>query len=149
MPPPSAPDLVRQLAQLGLLEPAQQQELAAAPLPDAPALARDLVRRGGLTPLQANQPFRRLVAMAYLGRAHFLAVAARAMRRALVNHALADKAQKRGGGKTVLSLDPTLALRPASDVDTLELSDAIDRLAALEAENAGLRGQLAGDAAAE
>jgi WD40 repeat protein/tRNA A-37 threonylcarbamoyl transferase component Bud32 len=58
MPPPSGPDLVRQLTQLGLLEPAQQQELAAATFPDAAALARDLVRRGWLTPFQANQLFR-------------------------------------------------------------------------------------------
>jgi RNA polymerase sigma factor (TIGR02999 family) len=74
----------------------------------------------------------------WTGRAHFLAVAARAMRRALVNHALARKAEKRGGGRAVVGIDPALATAPGSAVDTLDLSDAIDRLAALDERKARL-----------
>jgi RNA polymerase sigma-70 factor, ECF subfamily len=39
------------------------------------------------------------------GRAHFLALAARAMRHILSNHARAHKRLKRGGGRPMLSLD--------------------------------------------
>ncbi len=78
-----------------------------------------------------NQP-------SWTGRAHFFAVAARAMRRALVNHALARKAEKRGGGRAILSLDPALTAPTSSEVDALELSEAIDRLAALDERKARL-----------
>jgi RNA polymerase sigma factor (TIGR02999 family) len=38
-------------------------------------------------------------------RAHFFSIAAEMMRRILVNHAIEKKAQKRGAGETVISLD--------------------------------------------
>jgi RNA polymerase sigma-70 factor, ECF subfamily len=68
----------------------------------------------------------------WAGRAHFLAVAARAMRRTLVNHALARKAEKRGGGRTMLSLDPDSAPAPGGEIDASALSEALDRLEALD-----------------
>lgn len=72
------------------------------------------------------------------GRAHFLAVAARAMRRILVNHALAGKTLKRGGGRPLISLDPSIALSAPDPSDALEINDAIDRLAALDPRKARL-----------
>jgi RNA polymerase sigma factor (TIGR02999 family) len=75
---------------------------------------------------------------AWNGRAHFLAVAARAMRRTLVNHAVAHNALKRGGGRTRLSFDPSLAPVHSAHADALELSDAIDRLAELDPRKARL-----------
>lgn len=72
------------------------------------------------------------------GRAHFLAVAARAMRRALVNHALARKAEKRGSGHTLVSIDPNLVPSSGADLEALDLSDAIDRLAKLDERKANL-----------
>lgn len=72
------------------------------------------------------------------GRAHFLAVAARAMRRTLVNHALAHKAEKRGGGRTMLGLDPALVPQPSNGVEALELHEAIERLQALDERKARL-----------
>ncbi|MCB9846299.1 MAG: sigma-70 family RNA polymerase sigma factor [Phycisphaeraceae bacterium] len=72
------------------------------------------------------------------GRAHFLAVAARAMRNALVNHALARKAEKRGGGRTAVSLEAGLIARPAAELDAIELSEAIERLSALDERKARL-----------
>ena len=75
---------------------------------------------------------------AWNGRAHFLAVAARAMRRTLVNHAVAHNALKRGGRRTRLSVDASLALAHAAPPDALDLSDAIDRLAALDPRKARL-----------
>lgn len=72
------------------------------------------------------------------GRSHFFAVAARAMRNILVNHAQAARAQKRGGGRTRIGLDPGLLASPVPEVDALALSEVIDRLAALDARKARL-----------
>ena len=49
----------------------------------------------------------------YRDRVHFYAVAARAMRRILVDHARRHRAVKRGGGKPVIALDE--ALHPVED----------------------------------
>jgi RNA polymerase sigma factor (TIGR02999 family) len=64
-------------------------------------------------------------------RAHFLAIAARTMRRVLVDHAKGRRRAKRGGGGVVVALTgPIDAVAPAaSPVDVLVLSDALDRLA--------------------
>ena len=66
---------------------------------------------------------------AYENRAHFLAVASRAMRQVLVTYAEAQRAQKRGGGVPDLSLDEGLA---AGDAALLTEAQA-DDVAALDA----------------
>lgn len=67
-------------------------------------------------------------------RDHFLATAARAIRRVLVNHAEAHKAQKRGGGGPRISLDDAGDVAtPGSDVDLLALEEALARLEQLDA----------------
>ena len=67
-------------------------------------------------------------------RAHFLAVAARTMRRVLVDHGKGRARAKRGGSAVFVTLTGSL---PAADapapVDMLILSDALDRLAAQDA----------------
>lgn len=70
-------------------------------------------------------------------RAHFFAVAARLMRRVLVDHARARLAQKRGGGAARVSFDETLALgTPDADVTLLALDDALTELGGLDARQA-------------
>jgi RNA polymerase sigma factor (TIGR02999 family) len=69
-------------------------------------------------------------------RAHFLAVAARAMRRILVNHALRRKAQKRGGAALHVALDGVDAAAAAPAEEVLALDQAIGRLEALEPRHA-------------
>lgn len=66
-------------------------------------------------------------------RTHFLAVAAQAMRRILIDYAVARRAKKRGGGVPVESLDTRDALAIAlTRADELaELDEALTRLAAL------------------
>ena len=61
--------------------------------------------------------------------AHFLRAAALAMRHALVNHAEARRAAKRGGGIPHLSLDAALDVGTASDETLLALDEALQRLA--------------------
>jgi len=62
-------------------------------------------------------------------RCHFLRVAARAMRRVLVDHARAKRADKRGGGKRPASLDDVLeAVAPDRTLDLLALDEALEAL---------------------
>lgn len=70
----------------------------------------------------------------FASRAHFLAVASRAMRHVLVDHARARLAARRGGGAAHVTLDPTrLAPLAPDDPDQtaafrLAVDDALGRL---------------------
>lgn len=64
-------------------------------------------------------------------RTHFFAIAARAMRRILVDHARAYHSAKRGGGQRVPIQDVTLVTAEQS-IEVLALNEALDRLAALD-----------------
>jgi RNA polymerase sigma factor (TIGR02999 family) len=66
-------------------------------------------------------------------RGHFLAVAAQAMRRILIDYAVARGRQKRGGGQVVVSLDEGDALAIAHDRadELVELEEALERLQAI------------------
>jgi RNA polymerase sigma factor (TIGR02999 family) len=67
-------------------------------------------------------------------RAHFVAVAARAMRQILVDHARQRGAGKRGGDLVRTTLDgKEPGEPPAFDADILALDAALDRLGALDA----------------
>jgi RNA polymerase sigma factor (TIGR02999 family) len=63
-------------------------------------------------------------------RAHFLAVAAQAMRRILIDYAVARRREKRGGGQVLLSLDDGDALAVAHQRadELVELDEALARL---------------------
>lgn len=61
-------------------------------------------------------------------RSHLLAMAARAMRQLLVDHARSRKAQKRGGGWRRTTLHDGLATREVAPEELLALDDAMDEL---------------------
>ena len=63
-------------------------------------------------------------------RGHFLAVAAQAMRRILIDYAVARRREKRGGGQALVSLDAGDALAVAHERadELVELDEALDRL---------------------
>jgi RNA polymerase sigma factor (TIGR02999 family) len=63
-------------------------------------------------------------------RSHFLAIAATAMRRILVNHAEAARAQKRGGGRERIEVTDVTGLGGADRLDVLALDEALTKLAA-------------------
>ncbi len=65
-------------------------------------------------------------------RAHFLRVAVRAMRSVLVDHARARGADKRGGDRVRVSLEDDPAAGGTTDLDVLELHEALDRLRAVD-----------------
>jgi len=62
-------------------------------------------------------------------RQHFFAVAARAMRQILVDHARQRTAQKRGGGAERVSLEEVTPRRKLGPSTLIALNDALDRLA--------------------
>ncbi len=66
------------------------------------------------------------------GRAHFLAVAATCMRRVLVDHARARRAQKRGGPLQPVTLDEDVDGSASPELETLLVHDALERFAALD-----------------
>ena len=65
-------------------------------------------------------------------RSHYLAVAAQAMRRILIDYAVGRSRQKRGGGQAPIPLDGEVwAVAETRSEDLLALDEALERLAAL------------------
>lgn len=65
----------------------------------------------------------------WVDRAHFLAVASRAMRFVLIDHLRARGAQKRGAGAERISLDEVQLAGEEPEPDLLALHEALERLA--------------------
>jgi len=65
-------------------------------------------------------------------RAHFYAVAARVLRRILVEYARSHSRQKRGGGEEIVPLDEAVLVGPQAAAVVLDLDEALQRLAALD-----------------
>ena len=103
-------------------------------------------RENELHTLQAtalvNEAYLRLVDQSrveWKNRAHFFGVAAQVMRRILVDHARGRLADKRGAGAQRITLDDGnvgAADEQAGGVDLLDLHDALERLAAMDATQA-------------
>ena len=87
---------------------------------------------------EKNQPWK--------NRTHFLAIAALSMRQILVQRARARNAEKRGGGAEKITLDESVMSASAhgatadqeavGGIDVLELDAALEKLAALDAQQA-------------
>jgi RNA polymerase sigma factor (TIGR02999 family) len=82
-----------------------------------------------------NEAYLRLVRQdraAWQNRAQFFAVAARVMRRILVDHARAARMAKRPGRLVKVTLDERLGAVAGPDVDVLALDEALTRLATFD-----------------
>jgi RNA polymerase sigma factor (TIGR02999 family) len=110
--------------------------------------ARAMRRESSEHTLQAtalvHEAYLRLVdqqRVVWRNRAHFFGIAAQVMRRVLVDHARERHAAKRGGGAPQLVLGEADAVSaPAAEdgVDILALHEALERLAALDPDQARL-----------
>ncbi len=69
-------------------------------------------------------------------RAHFFAVAARAMRQILVSYARSNRAQKRGGGANRIELDEAAILSPEQSNEIVDVHEALEKLATLDSRKA-------------
>jgi RNA polymerase sigma-70 factor (ECF subfamily) len=82
-----------------------------------------------------NEAYLRLIEVRHVqwqNRAHFFAMAARLMRRILVDAARARGYQKRGAGTPALSLDEALIVPVQRGEDLVALDDALTALAAID-----------------
>jgi len=70
--------------------------------------------------------------MTLTSRAHFFGVAATLMRQIVVDYARRRRADKRGGGVTVIGLEEALPPAWTSSVDVMALDEALDALAAID-----------------
>lgn len=78
-----------------------------------------------------NEAYVRLIdqnQVQWQNRAHFFGIAAQMMRRILVDHARSHKAEKRGSGMPVLSLDEAVAEVQNQGINLLGLDEALSRL---------------------
>ena len=69
-------------------------------------------------------------------RAHFFAVAARAMRQIVVDYAKSQRAQKRGGGALKIELDEGAIVSPEQSQEIIDLHEALERLGTLDSRKA-------------
>ncbi len=86
-----------------------------------------------------NEAYLRLAGQSNLrwqSRAHFFAVAARAMRQILVNYAKASQSQKRGGGALKVELNEVALISPEQTTEILDVHEALERLATLDSRKA-------------
>jgi RNA polymerase sigma-70 factor (ECF subfamily) len=65
-------------------------------------------------------------------RSHFFGIAARLMRRVLVDYGRAHRALKRGGDAVFVTLEETAALSPNRAPDILEVDEALSKLAEVD-----------------
>jgi RNA polymerase sigma factor (TIGR02999 family) len=82
-----------------------------------------------------NEAYLRLVnlkEMQWQNRAHFFAMAARLMRRILVDFARSRRYQKRGGGAKQVSFTEALEVADGEPTDVVALNDALDALARVD-----------------
>ncbi len=146
MPKPLAQDVTRILGQLAEGDSSAATELLPLVYDELRALAAHYMHaeRPDHT-LQAtalvHEAYVRLVgtgSLEFKGRQHFFAVAARAMRRLLVNHARDRKARKRGGDMRRITLSEAFAAREGQFIEILNLHEALEELAALSERQARL-----------
>lgn len=75
--------------------------------------------------------------VAWQNRAHFFGIAASLMRRILVDYARTKHRHKRGGAAENLPLDEAILIKAeGNDLDLLALDEALNRLAAIDAQQA-------------
>lgn len=72
------------------------------------------------------------------GRAHFYAVAAKAMRQILINHAARRGTAKRGGGRHRITLDEGLTPAGENPIDLIDLDEALHALERLDPRQASV-----------
>jgi RNA polymerase sigma factor (TIGR02999 family) len=143
-PAPSPPEVTQLLVNWSHGDAAALEELT-------PLVYEELRRRAhfcmsGARPdhtLQAtalvNEAYLRLADQSspnFRNRAHFFAVAARAMRQILVDYARAYQRQKRGAGARKVELDETALISPEATKEILDLNEALQELGKLDARKA-------------
>ncbi|MCA9752821.1 MAG: sigma-70 family RNA polymerase sigma factor [bacterium] len=120
--------------------PAVTEKLLGLLYPELHRLAESLMRRerSGHT-LQptalVHEAYLKLVddtRVEWQDRAHFLGIAARAMRQILVDHARKHQAAKRGGGMQRVTLDESFGEAAGREFEVLALNEALEKFARVD-----------------
>jgi RNA polymerase sigma factor (TIGR02999 family) len=141
---PTSGETTQLLCALDGSDPSVAQRLFTAVYDELRALAGDCFRHQRsdhtLQPTAlVNEAFIKLVdqtRVEWQSRAHFLAVAARAMRQILIDHARGRATAKRGGGLCRVTMDQAVTPVFDHDPELLDLDDALKRLSAIDARQA-------------
>ena len=136
-------DVTRLLAAIQQGDPRAAEELLPLVYRELQQLARAKMARE--QPGQTLQPtalvheaWLRLGGQRFENRAHFFGAAAEAMRRILVEAARRKHAARRGGGQAHADVDEIAIAAPMPDDELLAVHEALDRLAAHDAQKAEL-----------
>src|SRR3954451_3888118 len=136
---PTSAEITRLLQAWGSGDPAALEDLAPLVYAELRRMAQRVMRRespGNTFQATAlvNEAYLRLVdveSVSWQDRAHFFAVAARMMRRILVDSARARATGKRGGGVVHVNFDESIDAMPDRGDQLVALDDALDALARL------------------
>lgn len=138
-----AEDVTRLLDEWQRGDTAAYDRLVSVVYDELRRMARGQLRRESLAqsvqPTQlVHEAYMRLVGarIAWVDRAHFLSVAARVMRRILVEHARRRSANKRGGAQVRVTLSDSTPTPTSDPIDVLMLDAALDRLSTFDARQA-------------
>jgi RNA polymerase sigma factor (TIGR02999 family) len=134
---PARADITRLLREYSPADPSSGDRLFDAIYPELRRIARALLRRERqghtLQPTElAHDAYLKLVDHTMVlanDRAHFLGIAARAMRQILVDHARRRQAAKRGAAWERVTFHDDLGHGVRQDVELLALDDAMEALA--------------------
>jgi RNA polymerase sigma factor (TIGR02999 family) len=134
-------DITQVLADLNAGDAAAHDRLLSAVYDELRELARGYLRRQRaghtLEPTAlVHEAYVRLIQQdhpGYQSRVHFFAVAAKAMRQLLIDHARRKGAAKRGEGWERITLSELRSAR-TSDIDLLDLDEALGELGRLDAQ---------------
>jgi RNA polymerase sigma factor (TIGR02999 family) len=137
---PSPHEVTRLLDEWRQGDPAALEKLAPLVYQDLQRLAHGYMQGQRLghtlqTTALVNEAYLRLAGQAkpsFANRAHFLAVAATAMRQILVDHAKATHRQKRGAGAQRVELDEAALILPQPATELLALNQAMEKLSTLD-----------------
>ena len=144
--PLDEPNVTQLLAEASGGNQGAMERLVAAVYPELRAIAASHLRRERpghtLQPTAlVNEVYMRLVDQRHVtwqNRAHFFSIAASLMRRILVDHARAKRAEKRAGSHTRVTFDDARVPAAERDVDLVALDDALSDLAVKDPELARL-----------
>ena len=136
----SAASVTQLLSRWSQGDRAALEELAPRVQRELHSLARTYLKRRAHQTLQPtaliNEAWMRLLGpsttIRWENRAHFFGMAARLMRHALVDHARARRAAKRGGGLEAVTLEEIAVLCLDRTPDVLEVNEALDQLAKVD-----------------
>jgi RNA polymerase sigma factor (TIGR02999 family) len=140
------PNVTALLAEASGGDQSAMERLVSAVYPELRAIAASYLRRERpghtLQPTAlVNEAYMRLVdqrRVTWQNRAHFFSIAASLMRRILVDHARAKRADKRAGSQTRVTFDDARIPAAERDVDLVALDDALSDLTAKDPDLARL-----------